>query len=114
GERDRRLVERTQVLSLAALAEQCLQEGQDRRSTCAHSAFPDIAAPVLACKAAAGARPRSANISRSVFEMIACSLRAAPHLFGAMLASALALGGCTRVVTHQGFVLEDTLVNAIQ
>ena len=46
--------------------------------------------------------------------MIARRRRAAPLLFGAMLAGALALGGCTKVVSHQGFVLEDTLVNAIQ
>ena len=46
--------------------------------------------------------------------MIARRRRAAPALIGAILAGALALGGCTRVVSHQGFVLEDTLVNAIQ
>jgi outer membrane protein assembly factor BamE (lipoprotein component of BamABCDE complex) len=46
--------------------------------------------------------------------MIARSRRAAPFLLGAMVAGALALGGCTRVVAHQGFVLEDTLVSAIQ
>jgi outer membrane protein assembly factor BamE (lipoprotein component of BamABCDE complex) len=46
--------------------------------------------------------------------MIARRRRAAPVLIGAILAGALALGGCTRVVSHQGFVLEDTLVNAIQ
>jgi outer membrane protein assembly factor BamE (lipoprotein component of BamABCDE complex) len=46
--------------------------------------------------------------------MIARRRRAAPFLFGAMLAGALALGGCTRVVSHQGFVLEETLANAIQ
>lgn len=46
--------------------------------------------------------------------MIPRRRHAAPVLLGAMLAGALALGGCTRVVSHQGFVLEDTLVNAIQ
>jgi outer membrane protein assembly factor BamE (lipoprotein component of BamABCDE complex) len=39
---------------------------------------------------------------------------AAPVLLGAMLAGAVALGGCTRVVSHQGFVLENTLASAIQ
>jgi outer membrane protein assembly factor BamE (lipoprotein component of BamABCDE complex) len=46
--------------------------------------------------------------------MIARRRRAAPILLGAIFAGALALGGCTRVVSHQGFVLEDTLVSAIQ
>jgi outer membrane protein assembly factor BamE (lipoprotein component of BamABCDE complex) len=46
--------------------------------------------------------------------MISRRSSAAPLVFGAMVAGALALGGCTRVVSHQGFVLEDTLVNAIQ
>ena len=46
--------------------------------------------------------------------MIARRRRAAPALIGAILAGAFVLGGCTRVVSHQGFVLEDTLVNAIQ
>ena len=46
--------------------------------------------------------------------MIARRRRAAPALVGAILAGALVLGGCTRVVSHQGFVLEDTLVSAIQ
>jgi outer membrane protein assembly factor BamE (lipoprotein component of BamABCDE complex) len=46
--------------------------------------------------------------------MIARRRRAAPLLIGALVAGAFAVGGCTRVVSHQGFVLEDTLVNAIQ
>ena len=46
--------------------------------------------------------------------MIARRSSAAPIILGAMLAGALALGGCTRVIAHQGFVMEDTLVNAIQ
>ena len=46
--------------------------------------------------------------------MIARRRRAAPALIGAMFAGVLVLGGCTRVVSHQGFVLEDTLVSAIQ
>jgi outer membrane protein assembly factor BamE (lipoprotein component of BamABCDE complex) len=46
--------------------------------------------------------------------MIACRRRAAPLILGAMLAGALALGGCTRVVSHQGFYLDETLVSAIQ
>src|SRR3569623_612900 len=45
--------------------------------------------------------------------MIARRRRAAPLIIGAMLVGAAALGGCTRVVGHQGFVLEDTLVSAI-
>ncbi len=39
---------------------------------------------------------------------------AAPILIGAMLAGAAALGGCTPQRLHQGFVLENTLVSAIQ
>ena len=46
--------------------------------------------------------------------MIARRSSAAPLLLGVMLAGALALGGCTRVRTHQGFVLENTLVSSIQ
>jgi outer membrane protein assembly factor BamE (lipoprotein component of BamABCDE complex) len=46
--------------------------------------------------------------------MIARRSSAAPILIGVILAGALALGGCTRVRSHQGFVLESTLVSAIQ
>jgi outer membrane protein assembly factor BamE (lipoprotein component of BamABCDE complex) len=46
--------------------------------------------------------------------MIARRSSAALIAIGAMLAGALALGGCTRVRQHQGFVLESTLVSAIQ
>jgi outer membrane protein assembly factor BamE (lipoprotein component of BamABCDE complex) len=40
--------------------------------------------------------------------------RAAPLVIGVMVAGALALGGCTRLRQHQGFILEETLVSAIQ
>jgi outer membrane protein assembly factor BamE (lipoprotein component of BamABCDE complex) len=46
--------------------------------------------------------------------MIARRSSAAPVLFGAILAGALALGGCTSVRQHQGYFLESTLVSAIQ
>ena len=45
--------------------------------------------------------------------MIARRSRAAPLLI-AVAIGALALGGCTQVRSHQGFVLENTLVSAIQ
>jgi outer membrane protein assembly factor BamE (lipoprotein component of BamABCDE complex) len=46
--------------------------------------------------------------------MIARRSSAAPILIGAMLAGAFALGGCTAVRQHQGYVLENTLTSAIQ
>ena len=39
---------------------------------------------------------------------------AAPFLIGAIFAGALALGGCSPVHLHHGYVLENTLTNAIQ
>jgi len=46
--------------------------------------------------------------------MIARRSRAAPFLTGATMVAALALGACAPVHTHQGYMLEPTLVNAIQ
>jgi outer membrane protein assembly factor BamE (lipoprotein component of BamABCDE complex) len=46
--------------------------------------------------------------------MISRRSRVAPLLIGVMLVGAVALGGCTRVRQHQGFILEETLVSAIQ
>ena len=40
--------------------------------------------------------------------------RAAPFLFGAIAAGALALGACAPVRSHQGFVIDQSLVGAIQ
>src|ERR1700743_428654 len=46
--------------------------------------------------------------------MIARSSSAAPLIIGAIAAGALALGGCSAVRLHQGYVMETTLANAIQ
>ncbi|HEX5184017.1 MAG TPA: outer membrane protein assembly factor BamE [Allosphingosinicella sp.] len=46
--------------------------------------------------------------------MIARRSSAAPFLLGAIVAGALALGGCSAVRLHQGYVMETTLTNAIQ
>jgi outer membrane protein assembly factor BamE (lipoprotein component of BamABCDE complex) len=46
--------------------------------------------------------------------MIARRSSAAPFLIGAAIAGALALGGCTAVRQHQGYIMENTLANAIQ
>ena len=46
--------------------------------------------------------------------MIARRSSAAPFLFGAIAAGALALGACAPIRQHQGYVLENTLATAIQ
>jgi outer membrane protein assembly factor BamE (lipoprotein component of BamABCDE complex) len=46
--------------------------------------------------------------------MIARRSSAAPLLIGAIAVGALALGGCSAVRIHQGYVMETTLTNAIQ
>jgi outer membrane protein assembly factor BamE (lipoprotein component of BamABCDE complex) len=46
--------------------------------------------------------------------MIPRRSRAALLLTGATIAGALALGGCSAVRQHQGYVIENTLVSAIQ
>src|SRR5579875_1643171 len=46
--------------------------------------------------------------------MIARRSSAAPLLIGVAALGALALGGCTAVHQHQGYMLENTLANAIQ
>jgi outer membrane protein assembly factor BamE (lipoprotein component of BamABCDE complex) len=46
--------------------------------------------------------------------MIARRSSAAPFVIGAIIAGALALGACSPVRMHQGYVLENTLTSAIQ
>jgi outer membrane protein assembly factor BamE (lipoprotein component of BamABCDE complex) len=46
--------------------------------------------------------------------MIARRSSAAPLLVAALVGGALALGACSQTRSHQGFVIENTLVSAIQ
>ncbi|HEY1607006.1 MAG TPA: outer membrane protein assembly factor BamE [Allosphingosinicella sp.] len=46
--------------------------------------------------------------------MIARRSSAAPFILGAIVVGAFALGGCSALRIHQGYVMETTLANAIQ